>query len=269
VTPVRGSVLIVGICLTDQENNAATLAAEFACSVQWTVEQRWAAVGQTGPTHGLASVATSHIPSIAPKFTLLNRLLADAGDLKRFEYVIVCDDDVELPPEFLDNYLHWVRALDFALCQPARTHDSYVEHWFVEQRAGLTGRRTRFVEIGPLFSIRHDAVDLILPFDESSPMGWGYDFVWPRVLEDAGLKLGIIDATAIAHALRKPSAGYDKHLAFGQMKAYLRQRPHLSKHEAFTTIEEYAMPAHKDIGRERPLLLWRPMWRRVRPNGLG
>jgi hypothetical protein len=145
-----------------------------------------------------------------------------------------------MPSGFLDSYLRLVREHDFALCQPARTHDSYIDHAFVEQLDGLTARRTRFVEIGPLFSIRRDAMPVLLPFDEQSPMGWGYDFMWPPALESAGLTLGIVDRVPVAHSVRKPVAQYDYQTVDRQMKQYLEGRRHLSQNESFFIWEAYA-----------------------------
>ena len=262
------AVLVVGVYLADRENTAEATVAELHRSSEWKVEQRWASLGVGPSTHTLEQVTVCRVASMTPKFVLLNRILANT-DLSLFAFVIVCDDDVELPAGFLDDYLRLIGTYDFALGQPARTHASYIEHWFVEQRAGLTARQTRFVEIGPLFSIRQDAFSVLLPFDESSPMGWGYDLVWPRVMEQAGLKLGIIDATAVGHSLRKPTAAYDYKIPLQEMDHYLKTRSHLSRDEAFTTLESYAMPAHKDTGRETGLLGFvRPIWRRVRPPAL-
>jgi hypothetical protein len=139
----------------------------------------------------------------------------------------------------VDRYLALVERHDLALAQPARTHESYIDHAIVERLDGLAARQTRFVEIGPLFSIRADAASRLLPFDEASAMGWGYDFVWPVVIEGAGLRMGIVDATPVAHDLRKPVANYDYSTARGQMEAFLAAHPHLSKAEAFSIVEAY------------------------------
>ena len=128
----------------------------------------------------------------------------------------------------------------FALAQPARTHASYIDHPFVEQLTGIDARWTRFVEIGPVFSMRRDAAELMVPFDENSPMGWGYDFVWPVLLETAGLRLGIVDATPVGHTMRRPLAHYDYEPTRARMDEYLTRRPHLTPGEAFVIVESYA-----------------------------
>lgn len=104
---------------------------------------------------------------------------------------------------------------------------------------GITARQTLFVEIGPLFSMRADALELLTPFDVTTPMGWGYDFTWALAMETVGLKLGIVDATPVMHRLRKPVANYAYVDADWQMKAYLAARPHFKKEEAFRIIESF------------------------------
>ena len=239
MTTERQKVLVVGVFLSDKPHHAVHVTEELARSSDWKVDQKWIALGSSAVPPELAGLTVAAVRQPSSKFALINSLLANApyGD---YAFVIVCDDDIRLPAGFLDTYLTLVCKHDFALAQPARTHDSYIDHPFVEQLDGIQARWTRFVEIGPLFSIRRDATSLLLPFDEASPMGWGYDLVWPHVLETASLKLGIVDATAVAHTLRKPVAHYSYPAARDAMDRFLDKRPHLSKYEAFRIIESYA-----------------------------
>lgn len=185
-----------------------------------------------------------------PKFALLNELLV-AASLPDFDYVIVCDDDVLLPEAFLDRYLACVEQHDFALSQPARTHDSFTDHPFVERLDGLTARWTRFVEIGPVFCMRRDAVPLLVPFDETSPMGWGYDFVWPCILEEAGLRPGIVDATPVSHSLRKSVTRY-RHGTADEANLRFSQKQVAAPREPFWMKEivgvQYGNKSRPDVG---------------------
>ncbi len=235
----RRNVLAAGVYLCDVENRAVQIASELARAKAWNVEQQWIALGRSAAPETLAPLTVKRQRSRVAKFVLLNELLGSV-DLDRYEYVLVCDDDISLPHEFLDRYLALAEWHDLALAQPARTHGSYTDNWIVERLDGLDARTTRFVEIGPLFSMRRDAARLLLPFDQTSPMGWGYDFVWPLVLERAGLRMGIVDATPVAHDMRKPVALYDNRDAAIAMRKYLSGRPHLSPHESFSILESYA-----------------------------
>ncbi len=231
-------VLVAGVYLADKEHRAVEIARELAAAREWAVEQRWVALGRAPSPPALADVTAFRERRRRGKFVLLRRLL-DGVDLERFAHVIVTDDDIGLPRGFLDDYLALVARHDFALAQPARTHESYIDHWIVEQQEGVVARRTRFVEIGPLFSMRRDAARLLTPFSEESPMGWGYDQVWPIVMEGAGLRMGIVDATPVAHDLRKPVAFYDDRDASYAMKSFLARRRYLPLGEAFHVVEAY------------------------------
>jgi hypothetical protein len=232
-------VLVVGVYLADRENHAAAIVRELGSSRRWQVEQRWIALGRSAVPDPLKAVTAFRARSPHPKFLLLNQLLRGV-ELDRHEYVLVCDDDIVLPGGFLDSYLELVTRYELALAQPARTQDSYLDHWLVRQLEGLQARRTRFVEIGPLFSIHRDAFPLLIPFDEASPMGWGYDFVWPVVVENARLRMGIVDATPVAHNLRKPVAHYDYLANMRAMRALLANHAHLTRDEAFAIVEAYS-----------------------------
>ena len=236
---MNNSALILGVYLLDKPSYIRQIKNDLDRSSRWKVEQRWVGLG-TGPVpEEVADVTVRKVIPPAMKFPLLNQLLANTN-IEAFEFVIVCDDDIVLPENFLDRYLESVTRYDFALAQPARTHDSFIDHPFVEQLDGLVARRTRFVEIGPLFSIHRRAFPLIFPFDEASPMGWGYDFFWPQIIAKAGFKMGIIDAVPIAHSLRKSGFYYQHDKARAEMKEFLAHRLHLSPDEAFFIIESYA-----------------------------
>ena len=233
----KKSVLILGVYISNQKNNIEHIVKNFSATCKWNVIQKWAAIGE-GTVSELVQGASVLLHSGSPKFVLLNTLLAHEP-LTLYDFIIICDDDIALPETFLDAYLDLVVKYDFAMAQPARTHNSYIDHHFVEQLNGLTARRTLFVEIGPFFSVRKDLFFTIFPFDESSFMGWGYDFVWPCLIEKLGLRMGIIDATPVEHSMRKPVKLYGYDEANESMKTYLSKHPHLSKDEAFRILESY------------------------------
>lgn len=237
-------VLILGVYLRGIANHAAALSDELLSSRDWEVELHWAAVGTDASSaqadSTLQALTRLHSPQRVPKFVLLNRLLSEL-ELGDYRYLIVVDDDIELQQGFLDQFLAIQEARDFTLAQPARTHDSFTDHHFVNQLIGVESRCTRFVEIGPLMSLRRDGYKMLLPFDEEAPMGWGLDFVWPVILEQHDLRLGIVDATPIRHALRKPVSTYDYTSTEPAMQAFLAKRPHLSLAEACIANRTYPL----------------------------
>lgn len=232
------TVLVAGVYLADQKNAIGHIVHELNQSASYEVVQKWIALSGDAPSHEVQAVTVMKAGNPQPKFVLLNKLLS-LKDLEQYDYVLICDDDILLPENFLDNFLGLQQKYDFSLAQPARTHNSYTDHPIVEQFEGLKARRTRFVEIGPVLSIRRDAYPVLLPFDETAHMGWGYDFVWPYLIGKSGLRMGIIDATPLDHSMRKPVQNYNYDEANSAMQKYLSRTPHLSREEAFTILESY------------------------------
>lgn len=239
-------VLVLGIYLADVPNHAAVLSRQLLSARDWDVDLRWAAVGSPPERKreqsdaNLESLTCFQTPNRVPKFELLNRLLSDIK-LENYRYLLLIDDDIELPEGFLDDFLAIQEARGFTLAQPARTHDSFTDHHFVNQLYGIESRSTRFVEIGPLLSLRRDGYETLLPFDEDAPMGWGLDFIWPLLLEQHNKRLGIVDATPIRHALRKQVSTYDYSSTESAMQAFLAQRPHLTLTEACVASQTYPL----------------------------
>jgi hypothetical protein len=237
--PPEGTrVLVLGIYLAARPHTAEHLMAAFARPGRCRVEQRWVAL-HGAPATPLQRAHTVRVEGRSlPKFRLLNALLR-VVDPAPFDYLLVCDDDVRLPRGFLDAFIGWQRRLGFALAQPARTLNSHVDHELVRQRPWLVARRTRFVEIGPLFCLQRSLFDVLLPFDEASPMGWGYDFVWPLQVEAARATMGVIDATPVDHSLRGRGEAYGWQRELTAMSDYLAERPHLSARQAFRVLRRY------------------------------
>jgi len=234
----KKKVLITGVYLANQENNIEHIVDVLNQSEKFIVVQKWIALFGEPPSKKVESVTFMKQDKPEPKFVLLNKILLQEK-IHQYDYILFCDDDIKLRSNFLDNFIKLQEKYDFALAQPARTHNSFIDHHFVEQLDGITARRTRFVEIGPLFSVRRDAYPIILPFDESSFMGWGFDFVWPYFIEKMGLRMGIIDAVPVEHSIRKPVMNYNYDAANKAMMNYLSKSPHLSKEEAFRILESY------------------------------
>jgi hypothetical protein len=234
----KPTVLVLGIYLADRSNTASHLVRRFSESRHYSITQAWVAINGSAADANLWAATVEHVQGFVPKFCILNRLLS-ARDWRTFDYLVVVDDDIVLPAGFVDAFLNLQIEFDFALAQPARTRNSYADRKFCRQRRGMRGRQTRFVEIGPLFSMRRDFALAVLPFDETSGMGWGYDFVWPVVAEQARLKIGIIDATPVDHSLRDQASAYSGSAAAAAMEAYLQNNRHLSKQEAFTIVETF------------------------------
>ncbi len=238
--PKDNRVLVLGVYLPSVANHAERISADLLAANQWQIDLRWAALGEGEIPDGLGELTVLRMTERMPKFSILNRLLAEIN-LAPYRFLVVVDDDIELESGFLDRFLAYQAAHDLTLAQPARTHDSYIDHYFVAQLIGVEARRTRFVEIGPVFSLRSDGFAHLLPFDEEAPMGWGLDFVWPVQLDAAACRLGIIDASPVRHALRKPVTTYDYAETSAAMEQFLSDRAHLDHAEAFVALETFPL----------------------------
>lgn len=233
------SALVLGICLTDRPNWADAVVRELEGARAHRVTQRWVALGEAPPSPTLAPVTARRISRMMPKYLLLNELLA-SEELDRYDFVLNVDDDIALPPGFLDRFLGLQERLGFALAQPARTANSFIDHPIVEQQRGAIARQTWFVEIGPVVSWARASWPLVFPFDLSSPMGWGYENVWAFCVAERGWKMGIIDATAVDHSLRPPVAHYDWSRADGERNRLWGRHEHLPLDDCYRVVEVWS-----------------------------
>ncbi len=222
----RPAVLILGVYLGDKPNHVESLVAGFAASTSYRVRQRWAALGPVSSDPNVRQVTSVHSTEPAPKFVLINQLLASEPFLS-YEYVIVTDDDIQLPHGFLDDFLAAQTALGFRLAQPARTHNSHIDHPIVECVDENLARQTLFVESGPVLSFHRSLFPLVFPFDLISPMGWGYENVWAHQLSEQGFPMGIIDAFPVEHTLRPTGSFYDRSESRQAQERLHHARPHL------------------------------------------
>ena len=230
-------VLVTGVALSDKANHAVAIMDELSRSLNWQMDQKWHVIGENTLPRKQHVISSSQ--NKEEKFRIINKIL-ERVDIRAYEYVLVFDDDIELPPRFMDRYLHIVEKRGYALSQPARTHASYIDHYFVAQLLGIESRQTRFVEIGPVTCIHNSAYHLLLPFDLRAPMGWGLDFYWPTILTKHNLKMGIVDQTPIEHSLRKPVSLYNYGETDARMRCFLEEVPHINNQTAFTAVEIYS-----------------------------
>ncbi|MBN2298377.1 MAG: hypothetical protein JXM72_07275, partial [Deltaproteobacteria bacterium] len=231
-------VLVLGVYLADQLNTVDDTVRVLSGSDKFKVIQRWTGLMGSPPTARVDEVTVDTLHERTPKFQIMNAMLK-REDLNRFEYVIMTDDDVVLPSGFLDEFIGWQNRLNFAIAQPARTHNSYIDHCIVEQHNGLGARQTLFVEIGPVVSFHRSVFKLVFPFDLASSMGWGYENIWSYRLAEHKAKMGIIDGIPIDHSIRKPVANYTWEQADRQRSELLMKHPHLSLDECLRVVDVY------------------------------
>jgi GT2 family glycosyltransferase len=167
------------------------------------------------------------------KFENLNGLLA-AHPPGAYDWLLVIDDDVALPRGFLDSFLCAAERTGLKLAQPAHRLYSHAAWPVTRRHPGATARETTFVEIGPVTAFHRDSFDVLLPFPEGLPMGWGLDVHWAAVAAEHGWPIGIVDATPIGHTQRPAGSGYARDAAEAQARAFLADRPYVRRDEVRT-----------------------------------
>jgi GT2 family glycosyltransferase len=154
-----------------------------------------------------------------------------------YDWLLIFDDDVVLPHAFLDSFLFLAERFGFVLAQPAHRFWSNAAWRVTRRRARPVARRTRFVEIGPVTAIAARAFDDLLPFPDLQ-MGWGLDAHWGAIAEGRGWPVGVIDATPIRHT-RPVAAEYPREAAVQEARAFLANRPYISRDQAQETVQAH------------------------------
>jgi GT2 family glycosyltransferase len=212
--PLR-RVLALGVERPERRELAAAVRAELLGS-RHDVELHMCAPGSRG------------------KFENLNRLLAEHATAGH-DWLLVIDDDVELPRGFLDRFLFLCERFSLTLAQPAHRLSSHAAWPVTRRRPGSAVRETSFVEIGPVTAFASAAFDVLLPFPELR-MGWGLDVHWAALAREHGWRCGVVDAVAIGHRIAPAAAGYARADAVAEARTFLAERPYLSAREADRTL---------------------------------
>lgn len=189
-------------------------------------------LGSTGePLRALANITAGSKLS-GGKFQNLNRLLEGADE---YDWLLVFDDDVGLPPHFLDRLLGLVEHFDLALAQPAQTLLSHAAWRVTRRRGGSLLRETRFVEIGPVTAFRRDAAQALTPFPDLR-FGWGLDLHWAALAAERGWRLGIVDALPVQHERSPVATTYGFAEPIAEAQQFLTGRPFVRASEAQETL---------------------------------
>lgn len=195
------------------------------------------ALGALGAAHPMLSSDTVRERMAGGKFANLNLLAESAAPLAA-DWVVVLDDDIELPPHFLDRLLCVAERLDLELAQPALSRASHGA-WKVNRRRPAMARQTQFVEIGPALAISRRAWRELTPFPEAG-MGWGLCLHWGALARHHGWKLGVIDAVPVRNESRPPAAGYDRAAARRAAAELLASSEHITHAEAEQVLATHA-----------------------------
>jgi len=168
------------------------------------------------------------------KFENIN-LLLEEHPADGHDWLLVIDDDVELPRGFLDSFLFLCERFSLALAQPAHRLHSHAAWQVTRRRSGLVVHETPFVEIGPVTAFSSVTFPVLLPFPQLR-MGWGLDVHWGAVAREHGWRCGVVDAVAIRHRVAPAASAYPRAAAVDEAREFLASRPYLSAAEAEVTL---------------------------------
>jgi GT2 family glycosyltransferase len=175
------------------------------------------------------------------KFENLNLLLdprEGGAPIDDHDWLLVVDDDVELPHGFLDRLLFLCERFSLVLAQPAHRLHSHAAWPVTRRHPGSVVRETGFVEIGPVTAFARPTFPVLLPFPELR-MGWGLDMHWAALAREHGWRCGIVDAVAVRHRVAPAAAGYAREDAVAEARSFLATRPYLSAREAARTLSTH------------------------------
>ncbi|HEY8303659.1 MAG TPA: glycosyltransferase family 2 protein [Solirubrobacteraceae bacterium] len=214
-SPPTRRVLVLGIARPEHRGLAARIRAELERS-----------------RHEVQVCVSA--PEGRGKFQNLNVLLEEHPPEDR-DWLLVVDDDIELPTGFLDRFLFLAERYALDLAQPAHRLASHAA-WRVTRRRALSVlRETRFVEIGPLTAFARSTFSTLLPFPDLR-MGWGLDLHWAALARAHDLRCGIVDATPIAHRAAPAASAYSREQAVAEARTFLADRPYVRASEAQQTL---------------------------------
>jgi len=216
--PLR--VLVIGVY---RPASLLVRAADALASQRHEVRVLLGSMGEPEP--GLADMTVA-ARLTGGKFENLNRLLAEAGGYDP-DWTLVVDDDVELPPRFLDAFVAVCETFGLQLAQPAQTLRSHSAWKVARRRPGSLARETRFVEIGPVTGFRREVASELFPFPELR-FGWGLDLHWAALAAERGWRLGVVDALPVRHEASLVAAEYPRGEAIGEAQRFLADRPYLA-----------------------------------------
>jgi hypothetical protein len=117
------------------------------------------------------------------------------------------DDDIEVDTQTLNELFQVGEMLQLDLYQPALTQDSACSHVQLKRAPGSYVRSTPFVEIMSPFMSRR-ALGRFRHLFARTESGWGLDLVWSRMAVVEGLRMGVVDALPVRHAVAPRSRGW-------------------------------------------------------------
>jgi hypothetical protein len=234
----RRRLLVLGIA------RPGSLLASALPALRSTRHEVTFSLGALGDPDRELSALTTVRGLTGGKLENLNALLAAMPDqAAACDWLLVVDDDIALPPRFLDRFLALAERFELDLAQPAQTLRSHSAWKVTRRRPGALVRETRFVEIGPLTAFRGPVAAELTPFP-ALRFGWGLDLHWAALAAERGWRLGVVDATPVRHETGLVAAAYSNAEAEAEAARFLADRPYLP-----STAAAEVLATHRALGR--------------------
>jgi GT2 family glycosyltransferase len=231
--PPRQKVLVLGVERPEHRALAQGIRDELLRS-RHDVELRIGPPGELGKFENLNRLLAGVGGSPAGE-TSADGISAGGSPTPKHDWLLVIDDDVELPRGFLDRMLFLCERFSLDLAQPAHRLNSHAAWAVTRRRPGSLVRETPFVEIGPVTAFARSTFSTLLPFP-ALRMGWGLDLHWAALAREQGWRCGVIDALPIGHTAAPSGDAYSREAAVTEARAFLSEHPYLRADEAQHTL---------------------------------
>ncbi len=115
-------------------------------------------------------------------------------------WVVLFDDDAQFVRFGPTRFLQYAAAGHLHVAAPAIQPGNPTSHVHMITRALRNARRVGMVDSGPVVAFSPQARQCLDLFPEDvGGMGWGLDVRWALGVAEAGLNMGVVDATPIRH----------------------------------------------------------------------
>ena len=131
------------------------------------------------------------------KYHLLKSfILSELEFISQYSYIWLPDNDVSISTKNINKLFELANKYKLSLCQPSM--NGYVSHRITLPQPNNLLRYTNFVEVlAPMMNLE-TLLFVKDTFDENYS-GWGYDFLWPYMLNYPKDKIAIIDSIVMKH----------------------------------------------------------------------
>jgi hypothetical protein len=136
------------------------------------------------------------------KFRMTHKLLTeiDKDLLNQYEYFYFIDDDIAIDTVGINKMFAMSRTFDTWISQASLSQDSSCSWVVLKNNPSCVLRYLRQIEVmAPLFN--KEALLQCLPTFVENKSSWGFDAVWPKILNYPKNKIAVIDSVIMKHTV--------------------------------------------------------------------